>query len=244
MRMKKIILISVYIYLLIGYLSVYAQKSNSGIITYNKKKDLHAGLTGEALAYKAMIPPYDECQIVLSYKNNFVRTDEKKEATGGVQAFSTGLSSNYIYNYTENKYLNFVSLPLGNYIVTGDIRKENAEINKKEEKKILGYKCHKAVIKNDKRHIEVWFTDQIPAQVSPIGNLGVPGAALEINEISDYTTYTLASIELKEIDDSLFVITDEENKKYKKISFEKFNEMIQNFMGGGEGVKTYNSKVK
>ncbi len=234
--MKKSILISICIYFLTSQINLYAQDNSSGIITYLKNTDMHASTKNEQV--KAMIPQFSECQIILSYMDRFARTEKVEGNSEGFRTFYFGLSDNCIYDYKENIYHNFVWLPTGNFLVTGKIKESSAEI-KTEIKEILGYSCRKAVIKTEDKDIEIWFTDQIPVQVSPMGDLGVSGAVLEINSISSHTTYTAASIDFKPIESSLFIISDDINKKYKRMSFEKFDEMIKNLKKAKKGKKAY-----
>ena len=53
-----------------------------------------------------------------------------------------------------------------------------------ETKKILGYKCRKAIINNyskAKPKIIAWFTEEIPVSYGPINFYGLPGLILELD---------------------------------------------------------------
>ena len=223
--MKKFIFILICFCFLTGQLSLIAQEKSSGVLIYTKIKDMHASIKEEK--YKAIVPQFYECQILFSYSKDYARTEERIEETDGPTIRAKGLSNNAIYDFKDKQFYNFVESPtMGNFMVTGDLVKEKVEITA-EVKEILGYKCRKAVIKTTDKHIEIWYTDQIPVQISPMGNWGIPGAAMEINGISSHTTYAITSVEFKVIDNSFFEIPEEINKKYRKISFEKFDDLIK-----------------
>lgn len=58
---------------------------------------------------------------------------------------------------------------------------------KNQEKKILGFKCRKAILKLSKdNQVVAWFAPQIPVAFSPVKYYGLPGAILEITTPSKH----------------------------------------------------------
>ena len=98
---------------------------------------------------------------------------------------------------------------------------------KNEAKKIQGFECYRAVIKNpinNKISVEVWYTPEIPYQYGVMNYFGLPGVILEINR----NTFSMTAIKIEL--NPLEKIKIEEPKNAKKITEKEFKELTKKAM--------------
>lgn len=95
-----------------------------------------------------------------------------------------------------------------------------------ETKDILGYQCRKAVTQKGERHIEAWFTSNIPISSGPASYLGLPGMILELksNQKNGSSKQYLANkISLEPISNDVLQVP----KKGKKVTLDKFAKIVK-----------------
>lgn len=91
-------------------------------------------------------------------------------------------------------------------------------------KKIQGFLCYKAILKNPRNGkiiLEAWYTPKIPYQYGVLNYYGLPGLILEINK--NTFTITATKIELNPLEK----IKIEEPKGFKKLSYKEFKELLK-----------------
>lgn len=95
-------------------------------------------------------------------------------------------------------------------------------------KEVAGYVCMKAItydsIKNQR--ITAWFTSEIPVSLGPEDYHGLPGLILEIQKNENCSVITATKVINKTITEPIAI----PKKKGKKITIEKFNKMIAQYI--------------
>jgi GLPGLI family protein len=92
---------------------------------------------------------------------------------------------NGVYKNFSSKEMLLLSQPVDEqkYIVADKVDQQNWSITE-EEKVILGYRCHKAIMQDAFGTVEAWFTRSIASPAGPDVRHGLPGLILQCR----YTT--------------------------------------------------------
>jgi GLPGLI family protein len=113
-----------------------------------------------------------------------------------------------------------------------------------EQKKIGGYSCMKAELKDTSRTVVAWFTPQIPVSIGPGGFGQLPGMILEVDIDEGQQVITATVVEMKKLNADKIVkptkgkeVTREE---FEKISEEKMKEMEEEMGGSGMRIRIGN----
>lgn len=211
---------------LLTVFSAFGQNKTEGVIHYEMKMNIHAGLSKEQLAYKTMIPEFIQYNIDIHFKNEFCRV-KKQEAIveqGGnkisINTQSFG-GSDMLCDNKQNVYYSFIRSGKQTYYTENKYAISDIE-NGKISKKILGYNCFKSLQKDDKGEMmELWITQDLNTSANPVEPHTKKGVVLEIN--SEKVNWKATKIELKPQDQKLFVIPS----GAKKITEEQAEDLTQ-----------------
>lgn len=167
-----------------------------------------------------------------SYEDPNKEVDPK--ARRGFMGF--GRNENQMYYNTSKQEVVEQRSFLGRKFLIKDKPKQYKWKLSTETKKIQGYDCRKATLKEEKRMLEAWFTMQIPIASGPQGYGQLPGLILEMKStsISDgkkdngkfESTTTASKIEFKKLDADAIKAP----KKGKKVTRKKFNKIVKDKM--------------
>jgi len=134
--------------------------------------------------------------------------------------------------YVDNtKYIEQIEFLGQNFLIT-EPSKIITWVLSNDTKEILGYKCLKAIYRNEGVEnilIEAWYSPEIPHQFGPKGFHGLPGLILEIKQ-NDKLVYTASKINW---DVKFFVIKP---TKGKTISQSNFDNIVGNY---SKEIKSY-----
>lgn len=161
-------------------------------INFEETVDLHANLSPDQLAYKAMIPKTQTMHLELIFNNEMalLRTAPVKEKKKmGMMIKMDG--GNFYMNLKDK--LQYNTLSYGGEKFYTEIPFDELSTLKKTEgqKKILGYQCQ--AYTNHKGNMKVWVTKDLPAGLTPMDYTVVDGAILGIE--SEKYSYKATSIE-------------------------------------------------
>jgi len=221
--MKKLTNILFILTIILSTVSVNAQKKAkpfSGVISFN------IAFEGRELepTEKAQMPT----EIKTYYKDNMIRTDQIS-AMGSVSSISN----------TETNESTVLFDMMGQKMAVKSTKKEFDESIKDlkyevtftdETKTILGYKCKKAVVKDDKgTEMIVYYTEDINIKNPNANNpafMGIKGVALEYTQptADEELTLHLTAKEVKKskVKKTMFAVPS----GYKVITKEEFKSMI------------------
>jgi len=104
------------------------------------------------------------------------------------------------YSVYRTSGKNFVTSRLGTDLFTFEGESPKWVTNFKDEKTILGYKCKKATTTFNKRQYVAWYTKEIPISDGPYRFKGLPGLAMEVEDVNGYDTFKAVGIEKKQIE--------------------------------------------
>ena len=206
-------------------------KQTEGVISYELKINLHANLTKEQQAYKAMIPEFSNQSVKLYFKNGNYRIEEieqEQSQSGGVSiVMSSGGSQAKIVRNDRNYVYTLYKKGEKTYYTVEKIVKPTITIDKKSVKKILNYECYKVLYKSAGETYEIWVTDALKLTASPMDGLNFGGTVLEIN--SKNLTYKAKKIEFVSQKDNLFDVSSEDKKITKEQAEDLQEQNIKDF---------------
>ncbi|WP_165798397.1 GLPGLI family protein [Chitinophaga costaii] len=100
-------------------------------------------------------------------------------------------------------------------------------------KKIAGYNCKKAIVKQRNENYTVWYTTELGINYSPVNGL-LPGNGVVLSAESDKRSFVATKVSLKPVEDSTIAlpagaekITDEEMREKRHTAMEKMREQFQ-----------------
>lgn len=122
----------------------------------------------------------------------------------------------YCLRYTNTDYILHETVFERDFYAKGSIKDIEWEITE-EKKKLFGFNCVKAVSKDKRLLITVWFTNEIPVSGGPVNYFGLPGLVVWSEDF--FRTSQLDKIEYIENNSKGFSF-ENEVKKYAQ-SFDK-----------------------
>ena len=207
-----------------------------GRIVYERKVNMHKGLSAESQSMKNMIPEFSVSKVELLFKGDetiFRQLPEENDIresageNGERMIIRMGGGENEIYmNHSTGKLVELRELGPRKYIIEDSIRLMNWKLSD-ETKSINGYSCRKAITTNQRKlPVEAWYTEQIPYAGGPENFGGLPGMILELNVAEGEVTFT--PVEIKpSVDKSIVKVP----VNGKKISRKEFNKMMEDQFG-------------
>jgi GLPGLI family protein len=130
--------------------------------------------------------------------------------------------------YTSNSFNGYVNKKLDCYLLGECFLIENEQPKwelKQETKKIQGFLCYKAILRNlktNKVNLEVWYAPKIPYQYGIMHYYGLPGIILELNK----NTFSITATKI-ELNPLKKIIIKEPFKKIKTLSSEEFKRLLR-----------------
>lgn len=120
--------------------------------------------------------------------------------SGGIAEINAGKMAKPKVDYSvyRNKGKTVVTSRLGTDLFSFEGDAPQWEINYREEKSILGYKCKKATAIFNLRKYIAWYTKEIPVSEGPYRFKGLPGLILEVKDENEYDTFSAVAIEKKQ----------------------------------------------
>lgn len=237
--MKKISL--VFLICLINNLTHAQQLYFSGIITFERKENLHKQMTGNGSWRDELLnkmPKYRTDEFKLTFNKDQSAYTITKEESNAFANWWRVAANNMVYNQFANRrtsqvkevydevYLIEDSMP--NYIWTYD----------GEYRNIAGFNCRKAsTIINDSLYIIAFYTDEIPVSGGPESLNGLPGMILGF--VVPRLNITCFA---KEVNTQLLPENAFERKKHKGKST-NFSGFIKRILEGTSDWGEYASKV-
>ncbi len=180
-----------------------------GEITY---KITYTDLPAEAEMYKAMLP----VKSVVVMKNEKSMTEQN----------TMGIINIKMINNSKTKKSAMLMDMMGKKIVmednveSEDVKSNFEVIKQSETKMIAGYKCNKAIIKNGEgNEVVYWYTTSLPGYKGKnIPNIDLEGFPMEfsINQEAMSMKMTVTTVEKKAVNDSVFEIPADYEKKTKE----------------------------
>ena len=222
MKTLKIILFAV---ILVLPLNAFGQ---SGKVMYKQIIDVHANLPSDQQAFKALVPKTMESQKVFHFadgKGLLLKAEPEEEAkstSGGTKTINFSISEDrFLIDYKAMKSYQLADIMDGQYYVEYPLKQPETLSITGETKELLGYACKKAVITNKETSEEqiVWFTNELDFQATPLGQIYIDGAILEL--ITQNITYTARKI-FPETDTS---IPEDVPEDYRKINPEQYRDL-------------------
>lgn len=120
--------------------------------------------------------------------------------TGNVIDPSSLPKSKVRHNVYKDEVKTYISNYLGKtYYTYESLDKLDWQIDNKSISTIGGYKCNKANVNVGGKKFIAWFTYDIPISDGPYKFRGLPGLILKINEVNNYISFELISINKKNI---------------------------------------------
>ncbi len=196
-------------------LSGLAQETeDQGKIIYDQTINLHAALSPDQAALKALVPKERTVRIEAAFAGDrfSLRTLPADPSDQTVQI-----------RIGSNGDVTIVDLGVGEQIRVGELagfkfanRSDLAELDGFTQtgnvRAILGYEAREltgsVTVNGEERATNIWYTDALPAGLSPFPLKGLPGAVLELKIGEDFWRYSAAAIESTETDLSLFEIPE------------------------------------
>jgi len=93
-----------------------------------------------------------------------------------------------------------------------------------DEKEIAGFRCFKAIGKENNKEIIAWFSPDIPYNFGPLSYRGLPGVILELKK--NRTIFKAVKIELN----SIGIKKPKKPKKVKEITRKQYNQLLRKGM--------------
>lgn len=188
----------VFLVLLSGFR--YSFKPFEGDITYSIT---YVELPEESRAFEDMLA--NELFMTLGKSN----TKVQQELMGGSQVIVANNADK-----TGEMMMEMMGMKIHVHLSKEELEAENNQSEKpvitefKEYKKILGYKCQKAVLKTSTQTIELWYTDKIEAQHTDFKD--IKGFPLEyLTTQGDMKVkMTATKVESRNVEDSEFNVPD------------------------------------
>ena len=122
------------------------------------------------------------------------------------------------------------------FLIKDHLPKYNWKITN-ETKKIGGYLCKKAVLKDGDNEIIAWFTSEIPSNEGPRNYYGLPGLILKVED----GTVIIEALKISFPKENIKISKPTKGKKVTQKEFDKIKEeKIKNLTGGkqnGNGVQ-------
>jgi GLPGLI family protein len=132
--------------------------------------------------------------------NGFEKKLKDAIKTGNVIDPSSLPKSKVKHNVYKDGNKTYISNYLGkNYYTFESLDKLDWQIDNKSTSTIGGYKCNKATVTVGGKKFVAWFTYDIPISDGPYKFRGLPGLILKINEINNYISFDLISINKKNL---------------------------------------------
>lgn len=235
--------ITLFILFLFNNIIIYNAQNTEGRITYraamitksNYKKG--QGEKGKK-AQKSLTKLYKNAKDIEVYlefnsKGSVYKAVEKMKSNNNKGFnFTFIMAGGKNHYYTYNSIMGYRSNTLDCYLLGECFLIENLlpkwEL-KQDSKIIQGFKCYKAILRNQftgKQNIEVWYTPKIPYQYGVMNYFGLPGVILELNK----NTFSIRAIKVEL--NPLKKIIIEEPRKAKKISRKEFKKLTKKVMPG------------
>jgi GLPGLI family protein len=203
-----------------------------GRIVYERKINMHKGISAENESMKNMIPEFSVSKVELLfngeetiYKQLPEENDIRESAgeTGERMMIRFGGGENEVYkNHTTGRIVELRELGPRKYIIEDSIRRMNWKLTE-ETKTISGFSCKKAVTSNQRKlPVVAWYTEQIPYAGGPENFGGLPGMILELNVAEGEVVFT--PVEIKSSVDKNVVKVPVNGKKISRKEFDKMME--------------------
>lgn len=214
--------------------SISAQVKD-GIITYNRKIDVHRRITDESM--KAMAPRFDSAKVQLIFSGGesiFKKLAEEKDVRdnagedGNHFMIDLGGPDNETYkDFAAEKIIELRELGPKKYIIEDTLRKQNWKLED-ETKNINGYTCKKATTTNrDNKEVIAWYAEDIQCPSGPEQYGGLPGAILELNVNDAEIVFSAIEIQTKDFDKKLVKAPT----NGKKVTRKEFQKMLDDQFG-------------
>lgn len=220
--------------LVVSYGSVWAQSTppnTEGMVVYEEKINLHRRMQDEAM--KARVPEFRSTNMQLAFRDEeslykMVEEDEDEEINGGQMRFRR--PSSEVYRHVgkgikiEEREFNGKK-----YLIEDSLTVRPWKIGT-ETKKIAGFECFKATLKDSIRRQEVnivaWFSPDIPLAVGPSTMGSLPGMILEVDMNEGEVVTTAKSIKLGKVKAGELKVPT----KGERISEADFRKLMADFM--------------
>ena len=229
--MKKLVLVcTVFAAGLITVAQNNAKKITEGQITYEDVMKLDIQLDGPA--HMANLLPKERRSNKVLYFNEkaaLYENGKKKEEVqnmdmeeGAVMIKMMVPDNKLFTDLANNKRIEQREFMTRMFLINKEIDPDKWKITG-NQKVILDYPCQEATMVEDDEKIVVWFTPNIPVQSGPSKFSGLPGMVLGVDINDGERTITATEILDKKMDEIAF----EKPKKGKKVSQEKFDEIVE-----------------
>lgn len=203
--MKKLLLIFLICFQLIGFLK--AQTSTSGIITYEKRINVHALVdkyyTQEYYKkpFKESKPQFRTTTFKLNYNNReSLYQPEKKDDDPIFNFLQYYADENLVYKDLSDTLQYLWVKAANDYLVKAPANKIKWKLTN-ETKKILGHDCIRAnAVVSDTVFLVAYYTEDIPFSIGPETISGLPGAILGLHIPVLHSTWYAIHIEDNKLD--------------------------------------------
>lgn len=212
MKAFNLTMILVLIFNLFSMVSATAQDKTQGQIIYKQKVNIHASLSKEQAAMKAMIPEFLESEVLVLFKDkkSKITAKESNSSSGDVQiSISNGGSADAYIDFEKNLYYRTISLEGDQFHTQMSIAKANTK-PLKFTKKICGYNCKSANFILDDEMYAIYYTTELEGNFSPMPGVFAEGVILAI--VSKKLTYIATEVSFKEIDNQAVTIPESSEK--------------------------------
>jgi len=241
MMMKKI---SIYflIFSLIPLCNNFAQQLYfSGIITFERKENIHKQFTGTSAwedELKDKIPKYRTDEFTLTFnKAQSLYKLSKEEKNAFANWWRVAADNTVFNNLSEHKTINIKEIYDETYVIEDSIPQLKWKYHG-DIRKIAGYNCRKAsTIINDSLYIIAFYTDEIPVASGPESFTGLPGMILGFVAPRLNITCFATNFTPKQLSESDLTL---KKPKGKTASFSSF---IKNILSATNDWGEYASKI-
>jgi GLPGLI family protein len=206
--MKKLILIAGILVSLTAFEVVFGQ-TNSGVIDFETKVNLHRTLPPGREGMKSMLPEFRTNKNQLFFNENeslykVVIEDEEDEPQGGGVVMRFQMPNNEMYlNQAEGKSISKEEFFGKTYLIEDSIKVPAWKFGT-ETKTIAGYECQMAYYTDEtgprgKQEITAWYTTKLRPFLGPERFRSLPGAVLAIDVNNGERVIVARKIALREL---------------------------------------------
>lgn len=214
-----------------------AQDKTQGKIQYQQKINVHASLTKEYEAIKAMIPEFSESDVVVTFKNkkSKIKANESAPSSGDAMVMSMGSSVVEYVDFARKVFYKTLSVDGENYHTEMPIQKAKTKLLKGSER-ICGYNCKMVSFVSEKKKYIIYYTTEIKGSFSPMPGVFVDGVILKIENKT--ISYLAQKVTFKMIDDKAVSKASNSEKITQSQLMDLEEELLEEFISkDGENVK-------
>lgn len=202
-------------------------KTEQGVINYEQTINIHASIPPEQAALKAVLPKEQKIQIVATFSGDTYRLEAlQPEVSESGSRFRPGFGDEItiveLDSETQTRIGELVDVKFAS---RSDLPPLDGLVPSEGKQEILGYDAKRLSgtinLNGRERPVEIWYSDEIPAGISPLPFKGLPGAVLDLKIGKSSQRFSATSIEMVEVDDTLFDVPE----GHREITNEQFQDL-------------------